>query len=711
MDKDTFFSPESRAKEIAEHLGGAKRSGDGWMCRCPAHDDTTASLAIAPGDKVPIVYKCHAGCSQEAVRDALVRQGLLEPEIRREEGRGEVVEISEAQRKKQGRVPRISKTPDAIYRYFKTREQLCFEKWRFTLVNGEKEFEYRQPSERGGRKCKEQKGAEWRTDDCKELVYCQVKLDRLRGKVPVIICEGEKDCDRLNKELGDSYVAVTNDTGGANWNAHFAKHLHGCDIIIAEDRDDVGESRTERILQIGGFERCLGIFRFKEDEVKKGGDVSDWLDSGHSVSELVERLKSGLEPPPSSLPSFDGEKEEASRDDFIAVFKRVFGDVRRDLFTGSAMLKNEDGYWEPVLNHVERVRSECHELTRTSDKRYKAGACLDHLVWWTSSLKAQPIFEIPEWDGVDRLAKMAAALCLDQTHGIDNQAAYELIGEWMANLWRKWRDPAMTHSPSRSFILILQGPQKIGKDYWLRTLLGALGQWFSDFTVSSNERDNLLQVHEHACLNISEFDRTNRIESATIKDLITKFSSNVRAAYARESKFRVSRCSFVASVNPFDILRDSTGNSRYVILPLKGILRNYEFSHEFSQQCVAQGRYLADTGYVASRETWAKMDEMIQEATPDDALVEIEEWWRNAATQYVADQVRAGLDPHWDVVESRGWGTNADFEPVLKELGRVFSLPRRTVLMRLKACGVKRLVGSGAERKRALVFRSWFEED
>lgn len=46
-----------------------------WRCRCPAHADKRPSLDI--GDKNgKTVWKCRAGCSQEAVHDALVAKGL-----------------------------------------------------------------------------------------------------------------------------------------------------------------------------------------------------------------------------------------------------------------------------------------------------------------------------------------------------------------------------------------------------------------------------------------------------------------------------------------------------------------------------------------------------------------------------------------------------------------------------------------------------------
>lgn len=48
------------AARIIAALGGNQRTG---MCRCPAHDDKTASLHVSDGRK-RVVFYCHAGCSQ-----------------------------------------------------------------------------------------------------------------------------------------------------------------------------------------------------------------------------------------------------------------------------------------------------------------------------------------------------------------------------------------------------------------------------------------------------------------------------------------------------------------------------------------------------------------------------------------------------------------------------------------------------------------------
>lgn len=67
------LTPDAAA--IASRLTKAKRAGAGWMACCPAHEDSTPSLSINDGEKGP-VFKCHAGCSQDAVVNAIEALGV-----------------------------------------------------------------------------------------------------------------------------------------------------------------------------------------------------------------------------------------------------------------------------------------------------------------------------------------------------------------------------------------------------------------------------------------------------------------------------------------------------------------------------------------------------------------------------------------------------------------------------------------------------------
>jgi hypothetical protein len=63
-------------EELAAKLRG-RRSGHGWSCHCPSHDDKTPSLWLTGKDDGGIFVNCQAGCSAEQVLAALDQKGWL----------------------------------------------------------------------------------------------------------------------------------------------------------------------------------------------------------------------------------------------------------------------------------------------------------------------------------------------------------------------------------------------------------------------------------------------------------------------------------------------------------------------------------------------------------------------------------------------------------------------------------------------------------
>jgi putative DNA primase/helicase len=57
------------ASDFARRLE-AKRAGQGWTARCPAHDDRTASLTINETKDGKLLLHCHAGCDFGQIIDA-----------------------------------------------------------------------------------------------------------------------------------------------------------------------------------------------------------------------------------------------------------------------------------------------------------------------------------------------------------------------------------------------------------------------------------------------------------------------------------------------------------------------------------------------------------------------------------------------------------------------------------------------------------------
>jgi hypothetical protein len=66
-------SGRSSVDVILGRLDGVRRSGRGWVAKCPAHADRSPSLSIAEGDEGRTLVRCFGGCD---VTDVLAALGL-----------------------------------------------------------------------------------------------------------------------------------------------------------------------------------------------------------------------------------------------------------------------------------------------------------------------------------------------------------------------------------------------------------------------------------------------------------------------------------------------------------------------------------------------------------------------------------------------------------------------------------------------------------
>ena len=68
----------------------AKRSGKGWIAKCPVHDDQKPSLSLGESADGRALLKCHAGCSTDDVIAALglTRRDLFPATSQRQSGNG-----------------------------------------------------------------------------------------------------------------------------------------------------------------------------------------------------------------------------------------------------------------------------------------------------------------------------------------------------------------------------------------------------------------------------------------------------------------------------------------------------------------------------------------------------------------------------------------------------------------------------------------------
>lgn len=361
------------------------------------------------------------------------------------------------------------------------------------------------------------------------------------------------------------------------------------------------------------------------DEMKKRWDWITFADKKNFASTIKKQRKDlqGRARRQERRERQDDEPAHAVAQDYYNMFDALYKTAAKDIFSEEVLYFDDTArVWKKVSNRVREIRAAF--LTRQQDEpeiRYTKGDIEDYLYAWMDNKQPRLVVDIPEWDGRQRIVELAGLLRLDesymQQYEITDQDVFEYLRDWHARMWCRMWDPGSFISQNR--LLLLVGPQGLGKDVWIQHNIGALGQFAPNMTIyPHSERDTRAQLHTGLVMNISEFDRSAAMHASSLKALITDQSTNVRTAYSRSEEFRPVRCSFVSSCNRRvqDLLRDWTGNRRFIPVEIAGI-EWITTDDDYKLQVLAEGRHWAKERIFASDEANAKLSAYLDAQRPD----------------------------------------------------------------------------------------------
>lgn len=122
------------------------------------------------------------------------------------------------------------------------------------------------------------------------------RLPEVKKADTVWIHEGEKDVESFLELLGPGEAATTNPMGALKWKPEygFGKHLKGKNVIIVQDKDDIGRQHAQMIVNdLEGKAESVKIISMPGKGVK---DFTDWLELNieGTVSEPGDFPKPGL---------------------------------------------------------------------------------------------------------------------------------------------------------------------------------------------------------------------------------------------------------------------------------------------------------------------------------------------------------------------------------------------------------------------------------
>jgi hypothetical protein len=234
---------EERLHQAGKRLTRRDRS---IQAQCPAHEDRNPSLTVSLGDRQDVVLHCHAGCSTTAVLEAL--------DITYQH-------ISVAKEP--------AATHDTHYLYTDSYGKPLF---RVVRTPDKKFWQQRLTPE-----------GEW-ANGLGDTVRVLYRLAEVQGAVvskkPIWVVEGEKDADRLHR-MG--LCATTNPGGAGKWLPHHTDTVAGAELHIVADKDEPGRAHATHIRDVCTPRGC----RVTIWEAATGKDVSDHLNAGHRIDELV----------------------------------------------------------------------------------------------------------------------------------------------------------------------------------------------------------------------------------------------------------------------------------------------------------------------------------------------------------------------------------------------------------------------------------------
>jgi len=270
-------------EEIAAQLGGGKekRNGDGsWNTRCPAHNDDGPSLSVSEKNG-KILVRCHAGCTQEAVINALRDRGLW-PKITK-------TWTAKPHAPKGSTPPSNMEHP----KYGKAKNSWVYRNRQGLIAGVICRFDYLDD----GKLRKEILPMTWCMSEEGEHRWwwkqmpeprCLYNEHRLEEHKPIILTEGEKACDAAQKIVGDAYLCMTWPGGSkavkrANW-----KQLKNRDIIIWPDADEPGDMAARWLAEILIEEGARSVRRVMLPEgLPEGWDLADEMPAGFNFDPLT----------------------------------------------------------------------------------------------------------------------------------------------------------------------------------------------------------------------------------------------------------------------------------------------------------------------------------------------------------------------------------------------------------------------------------------
>lgn len=180
--------------------------------------------------------------------------------------------------------------------------------------------------------------------------------------------------------------------------------------------------------------------------------------------------------------------------------------------------------------------------------------------------------------------------------------------------------------------LILQGKQLDGKSKWFKTLAG--DEFFDDSLGDSKDADERLKLQQSWFIEWAELETVfRRKDVEATKAFLSCSVDLVRAPYAKKAKRMKRRSIIVGSSNRDDFLTDTTGNTRFWVVPVQHRVIPIELLREERDRIWAAAVALYRAG-----QQWHLTDLELEAASAIASQFEATDTWAEAIEGYVEGQ-------------------------------------------------------------------------
>jgi predicted P-loop ATPase len=207
------------------------------------------------------------------------------------------------------------------------------------------------------------------------------------------------------------------------------------------------------------------------------------------------------------------------------------------------------------------------------------------------------------WDGVSRFGQLMDTLTIRDGFQDCRELLRVQMAKWLLSGGKCLSIEMQSEDGvAAQGVLVLQGPQNLGKTRWFKSLLPN-SAWFSEgLTMDPSNKDHVIQGTATFICELGELDATTRkSDVAQLKAFLTRSRDVYRSPYGRNHEVYARRTIFGATVNPETFLVDDTGNRRFWVVPVAGVNADHGID---TQQLWAEAMARAEAG----EEYWMPKD-------------------------------------------------------------------------------------------------------